>query len=115
MFETVLPSSRIRDAIERLGVQKRKREADPVALVYSLILMGGTWESGRIATVMRDYFERGGSRVVASAYYRWFDEELLALMRELSAAALEYARKCPHTSPASSRAGGTGASWTPRR
>jgi hypothetical protein len=99
MFEAVLPNQLIVDAIERLGVQKRKREADPLALVYSLILMGGTWESGRIATVMRDYFDRGGSRVVASAYYRWFDDELLALMRELSAAALDYARKMPSHLP----------------
>jgi len=46
--------STISEAIVRLGVQSRKRAADPLALVVSLILMGGTWESGRIATVIRD-------------------------------------------------------------
>jgi hypothetical protein len=99
MFEHVLPHSAISEAIVRLGVQSRKRAADPLALVFSLILMGGTWESGRIATVIRDYFERGGTRVAASAYYRWFDEQLLALMQELSRSALAHVATMPKHLP----------------
>ena len=53
MFETVLPAEAIREAVVRLGVQKRRRSLDPVALIYSLILQGGTWECGRIATAVR--------------------------------------------------------------
>lgn len=99
MFETVLPAEAIREAVMRLGVQKRRRSLDPVALIYSLILQGGTWECGRIATAVRDYFERGGTRVVAGAYYKWFDAELLATIRELSARALRYAEKMPKHLP----------------
>jgi hypothetical protein len=99
MFETVLPAEVIREAVVRLGVQKRRRDLDPVALIYSLVLQGGTWECGRIASAVRDYFERGGTRVVAGAYYKWFDEELLATVRELSARALRYAEAMPKHLP----------------
>jgi hypothetical protein len=40
----VLPAEAIREAVVRLGVQKRRRDLDPVALTYSLVLQGGTWE-----------------------------------------------------------------------
>lgn len=99
MFNTILPVDLIREAAARLGVQKRRRDLDPVALIYSLILVGGTWESGRIATVIRDYFERGGTKVGASAYYKWFDAEMLALVRELSNRALAYVEGMPKHLP----------------
>jgi hypothetical protein len=84
MIETMLPRDVIEEAVCRLGVQHRKRLMDPVALVYSLVLMGGTWEAGRIAAVMRDYFERGAPAVARGSYYKWFDEQLLALMVEIA-------------------------------
>lgn len=99
MFESILPHATILEAAVRLGVLKRKREADPVALVYSLVLLGGTWESGRIATVIRDYVERGGTRVAASASYRWFDAQLLDLMRELARTAQAYVNGMPKHLP----------------
>jgi hypothetical protein len=99
MFDTVLPHPKIQEAIKRLGVQQRRRELDPIALVFSLVLMGGTWETARIATAVRDYFDRGGTRVVAGAYYKWFDAELLALMKELSGTALAYAASMPKHLP----------------
>lgn len=52
MFETVLPAEAIREAVVRLGVQNRRRDLDPVALIYALVLQGGTWECGRIATAV---------------------------------------------------------------
>lgn len=99
VFDQILPADVIREAVVRLGVQKRRRELDPVALIYSLVLVGGTWEAGRIATAVRDYFERGGTRVGASAYYKWFDAELLALVQELSKIALAYADGMPKHLP----------------
>ena len=97
VFETVLPLETINDAVVRLGVQKRQRSLDPVKLLFSLVLMGGTSECGRLAAVVRDYFRRGGKEVVAGAYYKWFDDELLALMRELSDNALTYVEQMrPH-------------------
>jgi len=95
----MLPLHQIRDAIARLGVQRRERLLDPVQLVYSLVLMGGTSESGRIAAVIRDYFERGGAPVARSSYYKWFDEQLLALMSELSQRCLAHVAGMPKHLP----------------
>lgn len=99
LFDAILPVSVMKEAVIRLGVQKRRRELNPLELIYSLVLLGGTWESGRIATAVRDYFDRGGSRVGPGAYYKWFDDELLALMRELSARAVAYAEQMPKHLP----------------
>lgn len=99
MFETVLPFDIINAAILRLGVRQRARLMDPVALTYSLVLMGGTWEAGRIAAVMRDYFKRGAPAAARGSYYKWFDEQLLALMVELSDAALAYVAAMPKHLP----------------
>lgn len=99
MFEKMLPRDTIKSAIERLGVQERERRMDPLALVYSLVLMGGTTECGRIATVMRDYFGRGATQVARGSYYKWFDEQLLALMVELSEAARAYVEAMPKHLP----------------
>lgn len=99
MFETMLPLDIIEDAVARLGVRQRERLMDPVALVFSLVLMGGTWESARIATVMRDYFDRGAPRAARGSYYKWFDEQLLELMVELSNAALRHTSAMPKHLP----------------
>ena len=99
VFETILPLETINDAVQRLGVQKRRRSLDPLNLLFSLVLMGGTSEAGRLAAAVRDYFDRGGKPVVAGAYYKWFDDELLALMRELSAKARAYADEMPRHLP----------------
>lgn len=99
VFETVLPRATIEEAARRLGVQERRRAMDPIALIFSLVLMGGTSECGRLAAAVRDYFDRGGQRVVAGAYYKWFDAELLELMRELSANSLAYVGRLPKHLP----------------
>lgn len=95
MFERMLPLRTIEDAVRRLGVQERKRALDPVLLVYAAILMGGTEEAGRLAAVVREYKDRGGQKVARSASYRWFDDEFLALMRELKAHAIGYVLEMP--------------------
>lgn len=95
MFERMLPLPTIEEAVRRLGVQRRERALDPVLLVYAAILMGGTEEAGRLAAVVREYQGRGGQAVARSASYRWFDEEFLALMRELKQRAVEYVTGMP--------------------
>jgi hypothetical protein len=95
MLETILPRDAIEAAVTRLGVQQRARLFDPVELVYSLVLMGGTWEAGRIAAAIRDYFEKGAPKVARGSYYKWFDEQLLALMIELSDRARAYVLGMP--------------------
>ena len=99
LFETVLPNEFIAEAARRLGVQERQRVLDPVELVMSLVLMGGTAEAGRIAATIRDYFDRGNKQVARSAYYRWFDAQLLALMVELVERAKAHVRSMPRHLP----------------
>lgn len=95
MFERMLPLHAIEEACRRLGVQKRERVLDPVLLVFAAVLMGGTEEAGRLAAVVREYRERGGKAVARSASYRWFDDEFLALMRELKQNAVDYVTGMP--------------------
>ena len=95
VFTRILPAARIAEAVERLGVQERARAFQPQEFIFSLILQGGTAEAGRIASVLRDYFERGNPRVSSRAYYRWFSEEFLALMNELRRDATAYVLSMP--------------------
>ena len=48
---------------ERLGVVQRERVLDPVLLLISLFLVGGTAEAARLASVLRTYVELGGKAV----------------------------------------------------
>lgn len=99
LFKTILPYERINSAARRLGVVKRRRHLDPMTLVLSLVLNGGTAESGRIAAALRDYVDRGGREVARSSSYKWFDTELLALMEELVRDAQAHVLGMPHTLP----------------
>jgi len=99
LFEAILPYSFIEEAVKRLGVQKRQRLFRPEALVISLALVGGTAEAGRIATTIRDYFDRGNPAVARSVYYGWFGAELLALMQELVERAKTHVREMPRHLP----------------
>jgi len=80
MFEKVLPREMIEQDVAELCVQERRRHLDPVNLVMSLVLAGGTPEAGRISEVMKEYCRNGGKRVVAGSYVRWFNDRLLAVM-----------------------------------
>lgn len=99
LFESMLPRDVIAEAVGRLGAQKRERLLDPIELIFSLVLMGGTAESGRIASVVRDYFDRGGTRVARSSYYKWFDQQFLDVVRELSVRSLAYVAAMPKHLP----------------
>ena len=99
LFERVLSHDYIMNEATRLGVQRRERCFNPVSLVNSLVLVGGTAEAGRIATAIRDYYARGNRKVARSAYYRWFDAEFLELMQGLAERAKGYVREMPKHLP----------------
>jgi hypothetical protein len=99
LFETVLPRDLILEKAARLGVQKRQRAFDPALMVFALVLLGGTAEAGRLAAAVREYFDRGGTKVARSAYYRWFDAEFLELMKELDSRARAYLLRMPKHLP----------------
>ena len=98
-MDKIIPVHRIEEAVKRLGVQQRRRQLDPVGLVTRMIFVGGTAEAGRLAAVLRDYYQDGHPQPARSAAYRWFDEELLALMKELVDGALDYVASMPHSLP----------------
>jgi hypothetical protein len=95
LFEEALPRDKIMEAAARLEVQQRVRHFDPPAMVMALVMLGGTAEAGRIGAALREYFESGQKKVARSAAYRWFDEEFLLLMQELSDGLLAYVRRMP--------------------
>ena len=99
LFETVLPREHIAESAKRLGVQKRRREFDPALMVLALVLLGGTAEAGRLAAAVREYYDRGGTEVARSAYYRWFGAEFLSLMQEITGRTLAYLHRMPKHLP----------------
>lgn len=99
LFESILPFDYIEERAAALGVQKRKRLFEPALMVLALVLDGGSAESGRLAAAMREYVRRGGKEVVRGAFYRWFDDEMLALMEELARRARAYVMAMPRSLP----------------
>lgn len=96
MLHEMLPREVIAEGARRLGVQERQRKLDPIAVVWSLILSGGTEDCGRLASALRTYVEEEGTQKVApSAFYSWFDTESLALMQELAGRCCRYAESMP--------------------
>ena len=100
MLNEMLPREVIEEAIVRLGVKKRERRIDPVALTWATIFAGGTEDCGRLASGIRAYIEEAGHKDIArSAFYRWFDEEVQLLMRELSRRCCDYVERMPRHLP----------------
>jgi hypothetical protein len=96
----MLPSEVVREAAPRLKVQQRARVLDVVALVWALVLAGGTEECGRLASTMRSYIkETGRPKLSRSAFYQWFDAELLAMIQELVAHCCRYVEAQPRHLP----------------
>lgn len=96
MLQEMLPRPVIEEAVKRLGVQERARKIVPVGMVWSLIFAGGTEECGRLASALRAYTkEESSENVSRGAYYQWFDEESLALLRELARRCCGYVARMP--------------------
>lgn len=99
LFETVLPGDVIRDECRRLGAVQRERVIDHVLLVRSMVMAGGSSECGRLAGVLHDYLDRGGTSGARSAFYKRFNEGLLAVMTELSDRAAAHISAMPKHLP----------------
>ncbi len=100
LLHNMLPSEVINEGARRLGVLKRKRILDPAELVWALIFGGGTEECGRLVAVLRALVEGGLVKEISrSAFYQWFDKEVLALMRELGQKCCAFADAQPKHLP----------------
>ena len=93
----LLPAAQIEEWARELGVIKRERKLKVVEFVYAAILACSSPNGAVLADVLRAYLrelnEDGElTRTVArSAFYRWFDTELLELMRRLAEHVRSYA------------------------
>ena len=100
MLNEMLPPDLVVEAARRLGVLKRERKLDPVALIWALIFAGGTEECGRLASALRALAKGDGeTRVARSAFYQWFDAESDALMQELAERSCGFAEAMPKHLP----------------
>jgi len=99
LFETIFPTDDIMESCRRLGALKRERVMDPVLLVRSMVMAGGSSECGRLAGILHDYTNRGGVVGARSGFYQRFNKGLLAVMKELSNRASEYVAAMPKHLP----------------
>lgn len=78
-----------------LKLVQRERQLDVVRLILSLVLTGGTEESGRQYAVLQTYLESGAPRVGRGGFYSWFNEPLEKLLVELLSRAQRAAAEVP--------------------
>ena len=88
---SVLPRRRIRDLARQLGVIRRRRKVDVVALVYSLVLGFSSGDRRTLTALRRVYLRITGVRLAPSSFHARFSEELVELMRKLTLEALQRA------------------------
>lgn len=98
LFAIVDPAV-IREEAKALRVTQRERVLDPVLLLIAILCVGGTAEAARLSGILREYVELGGKQVARSVGNRWFDEELLALIRRVAERGLAYALSLPRHLP----------------
>jgi len=97
---SMLPRDLIQEGAKRLGVQKRECVKDVQALIWSIVMAGGTEECGRLASALRAYEkETGREGMNRSTFYQWFDPKLLALFEELAAYSLNVVKAMPRSLP----------------
>lgn len=99
IFEKTLPGTVIAESCRRLGATHRERLIDPVLLVRSMVMAGGSTECGRLAGVLHDYVSRGGEVGARSAFYKRFNAGMLAVMEELSARTASHVEAMPKHLP----------------
>lgn len=92
----VLPAALIEQWAADLGVVQRQRKLKVVELVYAAVLACSSPNGAVLADVLRAYVrelsETGvlSRQVARSAFYRWFDAEMLELMRRLAEHVCQY-------------------------
>jgi hypothetical protein len=92
IFEAVLPDEEIERWAAELGVVKRDRKRDVLALVRAMVISAGTPSGGIQADALRAYLDHDVPEIGRSAFYQWFDESLERLMSRVAERALAYAR-----------------------
>jgi len=85
---SVIPRGRVRRRARELGVVKRRRKVDVVALVNSLVLGFDGGKERTIAGLRRAYERSTGTTLAPSAFYDRLTLELAQLLRELADEAL---------------------------
>jgi Transposase DDE domain len=85
---SVIPRGRVRRRARELGVVKRRRKVDVVALVNSLVLGFDGGKERTIAGLRRAYERSTGTTLAPSAFYDRLTPELGQLLRELTDDAL---------------------------
>jgi len=91
---SVLPRRRIRDLARQLGVVRRRRKLDIVALVYSLVLGFGDGERRTLSGLRRAYLRATGTRLAPSSFHARFTPALVELVRTLTLEALGDLARC---------------------
>ena len=79
-----LPKKRIRALARELGVVKRRRRVDIVALVYSLVLGFESGERRTLSGLRRAYARVTGVRLAPSSFHARFTESFAKLMATLA-------------------------------
>ncbi len=86
---SVLPAARIRARARELGVVRRERRVDIVALVWTLALGFGAGAERTIAGLRHAFGRATGRHLVPSAFYDRFTPALARLMKTLVAEVLD--------------------------
>lgn len=92
VMEAILPRAEIEAMAVKLKVIDRARKRDLVTQVQATVIGAATPNGGCQADMLRSYLDSDAPRVARSAFYRWYDEPMEALMSELAARAMAYAR-----------------------
>lgn len=80
---SLLSRRRVVELAERLGVIRRQRKLDIVALVYSLVLGFGDADRRTLSGMRRAYLRGTGVRLAPSSFHARFTAGLVELMRML--------------------------------
>jgi hypothetical protein len=86
---SLLPRRRIRALARRLGVVRRRRKLDIVALVYSLVLGFSVGERRTLSGLRRACLRATGVRLAPSSFHARFSAALTQLLRALVLEAIE--------------------------
>lgn len=84
----VLPRRRIRRLAAQLGVVRRRRKLDIVAMVYSLVLGFSAGDRRTVSGMRRSYLRATGVRLAPSSFYERFNDAFTSLLRTLALEAL---------------------------
>jgi hypothetical protein len=93
IFEAVFPREEIERWASELGIKKRDRKLDVMALVRAMVISAGTPNGGIQADALRAYLEYEVKPIGRSGFYQWFDPPLEHLMARLSERALDFGRE----------------------